>query len=96
MPEKSGESPRQSLSPNRSAPRVPRPCRAVCNADRCWLCLHSKRGVREERDDAPTGVVARRQRGRLSVVFDEPPPDWATEGRVVVELQASSATYDRL
>jgi superfamily I DNA and/or RNA helicase len=51
---------------------------------------------REERDDAPTGLVARRQRARLSVVFDEPPPDWATEGRVVLELQPSSVTYDRL
>ncbi len=51
---------------------------------------------REPADDAPTGVVARRQRMRLGVVFDEPPPDWATEGRVVLELLPSSATYDRL
>jgi ATP-dependent RNA/DNA helicase IGHMBP2 len=47
-------------------------------------------------DHSPSGVVARRQRMRLSVSFDEPPPDWATEGRVVLELQPTSATYDRL
>jgi predicted DNA helicase len=41
-------------------------------------------------------VVARRQRARLSVAFDDAPPDWATEGRVILELQPSSATYDRL
>ena len=51
---------------------------------------------RAEADDAPAGIVARRQRSRLAVAFDEPPPDWATEGRVVLELQPSSATYDRL
>src|SRR3954462_9093440 len=42
---------------------------------------------REGADDAPSGIVARRQRARLSIAFDEPPPDWATEGRVVIELQ---------
>src|SRR5947207_9329821 len=51
---------------------------------------------RETADDAPTGVVARRQRHRVGIVFDEPPPDWATAGRVVLELLPSSATYDRL
>jgi len=51
---------------------------------------------REPGDDAPSGIVARRQRGRFAVAFDEPPPDWATEGRVNVELLPSSATYDRL
>ncbi len=51
---------------------------------------------RAEADDAPAGIVARRQRSRLAVAFDEPPPDWATEGRVILELQPSSATYDRL
>src|SRR5712664_157467 len=51
---------------------------------------------REAADDAPSGVVARRQHTRLGVVFDEPPPDWATEGRVGLELLPSSATYDRL
>src|SRR5689334_21762124 len=50
---------------------------------------------REAADDAPTGVVARRQRTRVAIAFDEPPPDWATEGRVVLELLPSSATYDR-
>ncbi len=47
-------------------------------------------------DDAPTGIVARRQRVRLAIAFDEPPPDWATEGRVTLELLPSSATWDRL
>ncbi len=51
---------------------------------------------REASDDAPTGVVARRQQTRLGVVFDEPPPDWATQGNVLIELLPSSATYDRL
>ncbi|HYZ88900.1 MAG TPA: AAA domain-containing protein [Myxococcales bacterium] len=47
-------------------------------------------------DDAPSGIVARRARGRIAVAFDEPPPDWVTEGRVALELLASSVTYDRL
>jgi superfamily I DNA and/or RNA helicase len=53
-----------------------------------------KRGAAD--DDAPAGIVARRQRARLGIAFDEPPPDWATEGRVAIELLPSSATYDRL
>ncbi len=51
---------------------------------------------REPRPDAPTGVVARRTRGRVAVAFDEPPPDWATEGRVVLELEPSPVTWERL
>src|SRR5207244_895424 len=51
---------------------------------------------REAPPDAPSGVVARRTRGRIAVAFDEPPPDWATQGRVVLELLPSSVTYDRL
>jgi len=51
---------------------------------------------RESRDEAPEGVVARRSRNRLAVAFDEPPPDWATEGRVVLELEPSPITWDRL
>lgn len=51
---------------------------------------------RERAADAPTGIVARRTRGQVSVSFDEPPPDWVTDGRVVLELQPSSATHDRL
>jgi ATP-dependent RNA/DNA helicase IGHMBP2 len=51
---------------------------------------------REARDDAPSGIVARRQRARLGVAFDEPPPDWALEGRVVLEMQPSSTTHERL
>jgi ATP-dependent RNA/DNA helicase IGHMBP2 len=51
---------------------------------------------REPADDPPSGIVARRQRAQLGIAFDEPPPDWATEGRVIVELLPSSATYDRL
>src|SRR3954463_15028045 len=46
--------------------------------------------------DAPSGIVARRQRSRVSIAFDEPLPDWATEGRVILELQPSSATWERL
>jgi ATP-dependent RNA/DNA helicase IGHMBP2 len=51
---------------------------------------------RERRDDEPTGVVARRSRDRVSVVFDEPPPDWATAGRVSLELVPSPVTWERL
>ncbi len=51
---------------------------------------------REQRDDAPTGVVARRTRSRIAAAFDEPPPDWATDGRVVLELLPSSVTHERL
>jgi superfamily I DNA and/or RNA helicase len=51
---------------------------------------------REERPDAPRGVVARRTRTALAVAFDEPPPDWATDGRVVLELEPSPVTWERL
>ncbi|HET9555286.1 MAG TPA: AAA family ATPase, partial [Anaeromyxobacteraceae bacterium] len=51
---------------------------------------------REERDDAPTGVVARRTRSRRAVLFDEPPPAWAVDGRVVLELEPSPVTWERL
>ena len=51
---------------------------------------------REQADDAPSGLVARRQRARLSIAFDEPPPGWATAGRVILELQPSSVTWERL
>jgi ATP-dependent RNA/DNA helicase IGHMBP2 len=46
--------------------------------------------------EAPAGVVARRTRQRVAVAFDEPPPDWATEGRVVLELEPSPITWERL
>jgi len=51
---------------------------------------------RERREDAPTGVVARRSRTRIAVAFDEPPPDWATSGRVVLERVPSPVTWERL
>jgi len=51
---------------------------------------------REARPDAPTGVVARRARGTVAIAFEEPPPDWATEGRVVLELEPSPVTWERL
>jgi hypothetical protein len=51
---------------------------------------------REARPDAPTGVVARRARASVAVAFDEPPPDWATEGRVVLELEPTPVTWERL
>ncbi|MFL5436308.1 MAG: AAA domain-containing protein, partial [Myxococcales bacterium] len=51
---------------------------------------------RAAEDEAPTGVVARRTRSRVSVAFDEAPPDWATEGRVALELQPRPVTHDRL
>jgi ATP-dependent RNA/DNA helicase IGHMBP2 len=51
---------------------------------------------REARPDAPIGVVARRTRTQVAVAFDEPPPDWATDGRVVLELEPSPVTWERL
>ncbi len=51
---------------------------------------------REKRDDAPSGVVARRSRDRVSVAFDDPPPEWATSGRVSLELVPSPVTWERL
>jgi superfamily I DNA and/or RNA helicase len=51
---------------------------------------------REQRPDAPSGVVARRSRTRVAVAFDEPPPDWAAGGRVVLTLEPSPVTWDRL
>jgi hypothetical protein len=51
---------------------------------------------RDQRDDAPLGVVARRTRARVAIAFDEPPPDWATDGRVVLELEPSPVTWERL
>ncbi|HVP68802.1 MAG TPA: AAA domain-containing protein [Anaeromyxobacteraceae bacterium] len=54
-------------------------------------------GLRRERpEDAPTGVVARRSRSRISVAFEEPPPGWATSGRVALELVPSPVTWERL
>jgi ATP-dependent RNA/DNA helicase IGHMBP2 len=51
---------------------------------------------REARPDAPVGVVARRTRTRVAVAFDEPPPDWVTAGRIVLELEPSPVTWQRL
>ena len=51
---------------------------------------------REVPEDAPTGIVARRTRGRIAVAFDQPPPDWVTDGRVALELLPSPVTYERL
>jgi ATP-dependent RNA/DNA helicase IGHMBP2 len=51
---------------------------------------------KEPRDDEPSGVVARRTRSRVAVAFDEPPPDWAVDGRVVLELEPSPVTWERL
>lgn len=51
---------------------------------------------REAPPDAPTGVVARRSRASLAIAFDEPPPGWATDGQVVLELEPSPVTFERL
>jgi superfamily I DNA and/or RNA helicase len=51
---------------------------------------------REARPDAPAGVVARRTRTQIAVAFDEPPPEWAVDGRVVLELEPSPVTWERL
>jgi superfamily I DNA and/or RNA helicase len=51
---------------------------------------------REPRPEAPQGVVARRTRTLIAVAFDEPPPDWVTDGRVVLDLEPSPVTWERL
>jgi ATP-dependent RNA/DNA helicase IGHMBP2 len=51
---------------------------------------------REALEELPGGIVARRQRAKLAIAFDEPPPDWALEGRVTIELLPSAATHERL
>jgi ATP-dependent RNA/DNA helicase IGHMBP2 len=51
---------------------------------------------REPRPEAPQGVVARRTRTLIAVAFDEPPPDWVTDGRVILELEPSPVTWERL
>ncbi|HEU4383963.1 MAG TPA: AAA domain-containing protein [Anaeromyxobacteraceae bacterium] len=58
--------------------------------------LVSVRPRREPCEQPPVGVVARRARARLAVAFDEPPPDWALEGRVSLELEPSPVTWERL
>jgi predicted DNA helicase len=51
---------------------------------------------RETPPDAPRGIVARRTRTQIAVAFDEPPPGWVTDGSVVLELEPSPVTWDRL
>ena len=47
-------------------------------------------------EELPRGVVARRTRTKLSVAFDREPPDWATEGRVALELLPNPQTHERM
>lgn len=47
-------------------------------------------------EELPRGVVARRTRTKLSVAFDREPPDWATEGRVALELLPNGQTHERM
>jgi ATP-dependent RNA/DNA helicase IGHMBP2 len=47
-------------------------------------------------DEEPTGVVAKRSWTSIAVAFDEPVPDWTTDGRVVLELVANDVTHSRL
>ncbi len=51
---------------------------------------------RDPPPELPRGVVARRTRAAVAVAFDEPPPDWATYGHVVLELEPSPVTWERL
>ncbi len=46
--------------------------------------------------ELPQGIVSRRTRSRLTIALDEPPPDWATEGRLAIELLPSAITHERL
>ena len=47
-------------------------------------------------DELPRGVVARRTRLKISIAFDQEPPDWASEGRIGLELLPSPQTHERL
>jgi len=59
--------------------------------------LRPRRGGDElDEKRLPQGIVSRRTRAKLSIALDEPPPDWATEGRLAVELLPSAATFERL
>jgi ATP-dependent RNA/DNA helicase IGHMBP2 len=52
--------------------------------------------VRTRRDDEPVeGVIAARARARVTVAFHQPPPGWATGGRVVIELLPDERTLAR-
>ena len=42
------------------------------------------------------GLSRAASRDRVAVAFDEPPPDWATAGRVSLELVPSPVTWERL
>lgn len=42
-----------------------------------------------------SGVVSRGGRTRLEVSFDRPPPEWAREGRLRVDLVPNDVTFDR-
>ncbi len=56
------------------------------------MCGISQRRGTEE---PITGVVARLSRAKLSVAFDEAPPEWTEEGALVLDLQPSAVTYER-
>lgn len=44
---------------------------------------------------AARAVVVRRRRASLTVAFDQPPPPWAREGRLVVDLRPNDVTWSR-
>ena len=54
--------------------------------------LSPRRAVEPERARA---VVIRRRRDTLTVAFDQAPPDWCREGRLVVDLRPNDVTWTR-
>ncbi|MBS2024035.1 MAG: AAA family ATPase [Deltaproteobacteria bacterium] len=58
--------------------------------------LRPRRQGEVPEEELPRGVVARRQRHKLSIALDAPPPEWVSEGRVAIELLPSAVTYERL
>jgi ATP-dependent RNA/DNA helicase IGHMBP2 len=50
---------------------------------------------RAEVEEPARGVVSRRQRSRLTVAFDRPPPPFVREGRLIVDLAPNDVTYER-
>ncbi len=50
---------------------------------------------RAEVPEPARGLVVRRSRARLTVSFDRPPPPWAREGRLLVDLRPNDVTWAR-
>lgn len=50
---------------------------------------------RAEVDEPARAIVARRTRTRVTVAFEQPPPPWVREGRLMVDLRPNDVTWSR-